>query len=277
MRSAALSLVLAAVALAAPPPPGAPEGQAYEKFRGWVSQQPPDVQKLVEKSAEAGLERYREALRKEGVDAAAIDKELALVRAGRAQEIDRWNRILTAPAPHFNVEANAYLVAMTRGRAPGKALDVGMGQGRNALALARAGWDVTGFDPAEKAVALATQQASKAGLKLRAVVATDDGFDFGHEQWDLIVMTYVRVRENAKRAVDGLKPGGLLVVEGVHRDAQQASTGGLIVFDSNELLHLFDGLRVLHYEDVAGPADFGQGDRRGSRIVRLTAEKPKKP
>jgi tellurite methyltransferase len=36
-----------------------------------------------------------------------------------------------------------------------------MGQGRNALYLAQQGWNVTGFDPAEKAVAAAQEQAKR--------------------------------------------------------------------------------------------------------------------
>jgi 2-polyprenyl-3-methyl-5-hydroxy-6-metoxy-1,4-benzoquinol methylase len=31
-------------------------------------------------------------------------------------------------------------------RKPGRALDIGMGQGRNSVFLALKGWDVTGFD-----------------------------------------------------------------------------------------------------------------------------------
>lgn len=283
-----LVLVLGCVASAAPPlvpdkplvtdKGPSPEIKAYEKFRTWLSQQSPELQKSVEKSLEAGLGRYAEALKKQGVEPSAIDSELRLLRAAGARpEVERWNRILTSPEPHFNAEPNAYLMAMIKGRAAGRALDVGMGQGRNALALARTGWLVTGFDPAEKAVALASEQAARAGLKIEAVVMTDDTFDFGKERWDLIVLSYVRVRENAKRVLEGLKPGGVVIVEGVHRDAQVPSTGGLVVFDNNELLRLFEGMRVLHYEDVVAPADFGQGDtRRSSRIVRLTAEKPRK-
>ena len=52
-------------------------------------------------------------------------------------------------------------------RKPGKALDVGMGEGRNALYLAKLGWDVTGFDPADKVVALAAQRAKTMGLALK--------------------------------------------------------------------------------------------------------------
>jgi len=50
----------------------------------------------------------------------------------------------------FSRKPNAFLVEVTRIRKPGKALDVGMGQGRNSIYLARRGWDVTGFDASDK-------------------------------------------------------------------------------------------------------------------------------
>jgi 2-polyprenyl-3-methyl-5-hydroxy-6-metoxy-1,4-benzoquinol methylase len=36
--------------------------------------------------------------------------------------------------------------SVVRGRKPGKALDIGIGEGRNAIFLATQGWEVTGFD-----------------------------------------------------------------------------------------------------------------------------------
>src|SRR5260370_4164095 len=50
----------------------------------------------------------------------------------------------------FSRNPNGFLVEMTRQRKPGRALDVGMGQGRNSIFLAQQGWDVTGFDPADE-------------------------------------------------------------------------------------------------------------------------------
>ena len=60
--------------------------------------------------------------------------------------------------PEFKTEPNRLLMETVDGRKPGRALDVGMGQGRNALALARLGWDVTGFDVS--AVGLAEASAA---------------------------------------------------------------------------------------------------------------------
>jgi hypothetical protein len=47
--------------------------------------------------------------------------------------------------------------------------------------------------------------------------------------------------------------------------------GGAVVFDTNELLELFPGLRVVRYEDTVAAADFGRGE---TRVARLAAVKP---
>jgi 2-polyprenyl-3-methyl-5-hydroxy-6-metoxy-1,4-benzoquinol methylase len=244
------------------------EVQIYEKFRTWTTQQPsggraPDL-----------LARYRAILAAEGLSAAEIERHLRVITAhGPQLDIDRWNRMLTAPVPTFNTRPNAFLVEMTKHLTPGKALDVGMGQGRNAMYLAQQGWEVTGFDPADQAVAAAQNQARRLGVRLTTLVLRDDQFEFGTEQWDLIVLSYVGVvRRVVSRVHEALKPGGLVVVEGFHRDATKtASIGSGVVFDTNELLRLFERLRIVRYEDTEGIADFGL---RTTRLVRLCAQKP---
>ena len=78
----------------------------------------------------------------------------------------------------FNHNPNAFLVECVRNRKPGKALDVGMGSGRNALYLASHGWDVTGFDIADVGVVQARKKAKKLGVRLNALVKSDSDFDF---------------------------------------------------------------------------------------------------
>ncbi|MBI3693763.1 MAG: methyltransferase domain-containing protein [Acidobacteria bacterium] len=242
------------------------EVQIFEKFRAWVTKQPPAV-----RGPEA-LTRYRAVLAGEGLPPAEIERSIRIIEnQAQTLEIDRWNRILTAPAPTFNTKPNGFLVEMTKRLRAGKALDVGMGQGRNAIYLAQQGWDVTGFDPAEKAVASAQEQARRLGVKLTALALRDDQFEFGKEQWDLIVLSYVGVRGLLPRLYEALRPGGLVVVEAFHRDATKAaSIGGGVVFDTNELLRLFERFRIVHYEDTEDIGDFGQ---RNTRLVRLCAQK----
>ncbi len=244
-----------------------PEAQIYEKFRALLTAQP-----AAARQADP-LDAYRKTLAAEGLSAAEIERQIRVIReqAGRL-ETERWNRILTAPAPAFNTKPNAFLVEMTQGRSPGHALDVGMGQGRNAIYLAQQGWTVTGFDPADQAVAAADAEARRLGVTLTTRVLRDDQFDFGKEQWDLIVLSYVGLRDLVPRLYDSLKPGGLVIVEGFHRDATKtASIGGGVVFDTNELLKLFERFRVVRYEDTEGMGDFGM---QRTRLVRLCAQKP---
>lgn len=109
--------------------------QVYERFRYWAGFQPPEVQQQA-------LRHYDAYLTALGVPADEPAKQLKTIESeGRRLEVDRWNRILTSEKPAFNTRPNAFLVEMVKGRQPGAALDVGMGQGRNAIYLAQAGMD----------------------------------------------------------------------------------------------------------------------------------------
>lgn len=236
-----------------------PAQQAYERFRFW---------RTTHDSGD-----YREYLRARGFTDKDIDAQMKLVQEqGKQLEIERWNRILTAEAPAFNTKPNEFLVEMATNRKPGTALDVGMGQGRNAIWLAQQGWDVTGFDPADKAVALAKNTAAKLGLKLKTEITDTEHFDFGEGKWDLILISYAGGRERRDVVQKALKPGGILIIEGSHRDAAKGrSIGGGVVFDTGELPTLFPDLRVVRYEEPLTLPDFGQ---QKSRVVRYCGVRP---
>ena len=245
-----------------------PEDQrAYERFRYWQSMQSLDVQR-----SQGRMEQYRAYLKSRGFEDADIASQLQLIAGqGRNMEVSRWNRILTAPRPSFNTNPNAFLVEMAKRRTPGAALDVGMGQGRNAIWLAQSGWKVTGFDPADQAVALANQTAKAAGVELNTEITTSERFEFGENRWDLILFSYVPVRGLTEKVQRALKPHGILIIEGSHRDATaDHSIGGGVVFDTGELIRLFPDLRVLRYEEPIAKSDFGSGE---SRLVRYCGEK----
>ncbi|MFH1957169.1 MAG: class I SAM-dependent methyltransferase [bacterium] len=184
---------------------------------------------------------------------------------------ERWNKILTSENPTFNTQPNKFLIEMIKSRKPGKALDVGMGQGRNTIYLSEQGWEVTGFDPAYKAVALAEKHAKQKGLNIKTSIQTSEEFDFGNEQWDLIVLSYVPVRGLIPKLYESLKDRGIIVLEAFHLDATtDMQIGKGVVFKSNELIELFKNFRVLYYEDTNDKSDFGL---RYTRIIRLCAQK----
>jgi SAM-dependent methyltransferase len=231
--------------------------EAVRKFEEWRAQQT-DRASIFDLYA-----RYREQLKQKGLSDAEISAEF------RELEAERWNRIFSNPAPIFNTAPNAFLSEIIKGRKPGRALEIGMGQGRNSVYLAKLGWDVTGFDISERGLEIASKSAAAAGVKIAAIKAAMEDFDYGAEQWDLIVATY----EGAgwrRKGVPGLKPGGIVVIEGFLR-APGTPPGAS--FGPNELLKFFLdlNLRILHYQEVDGKPDWGG---QTGRVVRLCAQKP---
>lgn len=240
----------------------------YEAYRSWVTMQP-----VAEQRSDGVLDTYRAYLVERGADSVDAESQIRVIRSqGSRAEVERWNRILTAEKPAFNVEPNAFLVEMVKGRKAGKALDVGMGQGRNAIWLAQQGWDATGFDPAERAVAQARETAKKLGVSITTEIKGAETFAFGERRWDLIVLSYVSFREIAATVSRALRPGGIVVIEGFHRDATKGnSIGGGVVFDTAEIPGLFRDLRVVRYQEPMAVTDFGKWK---ARVVQFCAERP---
>lgn len=192
-------------------------------------------------------------------------------------ERQRWNFYLTDStwrATRFNAQPNALLVETVRAMPPGTALDMGAGEGRNALYLAKLGWQVTAVDVADKALAFAQQKAQAAGTHLTTVVTDADSYDWGLSKWNLIVLSYAGGRTYAVRAFRSLRPGGLVVLEGFHRDAAKIlKLGDDLVYDTDELKRLYAaaGFRIVRYEEPVGTADFS---KQQLKLVKLVAQKP---
>ena len=185
---------------------------------------------------------------------------------GDARLAEYWSVYFHGKNQNFKRKPNSLLVQAVKGRRPGKALDVGMGEGRNAIYLAKQGWKVTGIDRAEGALAVARQEANKQGLKITPVLQSAEEFDWGHQQWDLVAILYVdAVRANVAKIRESLKPGGLLVIEAFL--AKPGEKGRGTEYEPGELRKMFaDGFKILHYEEAEGVADYGQ---KRMQLVRL--------
>jgi 2-polyprenyl-3-methyl-5-hydroxy-6-metoxy-1,4-benzoquinol methylase len=262
MIAVALALVLVSVA-SDPQTPSAQvdaiSEQQWNHFIRWLSLQPPngDPGKL--------LAPYRDELIRQGIPAAEAKARTAAVTSLAFRRPDAvrllWDKVYAGSNRVFADRPTELLVRAVEGKRPGTALDVGMGQGRNAVFLALNKWQVSGFDPSGEGIRQAQDRARSLGLVIETAVTTDDVFDFGRERWDLIVVTYVRVLTvaDADRIWKALKPGGMVVYE-------NAATGG------NEVLNAFRAYRIVRWEDVVAAPDWGTGDKM--RIQRLVAEKP---
>lgn len=191
----------------------------------------------------------------------------------------RWDQIYLSPDAKVPVNPSALVLETTASLKPGAALDVGMGNGRNAIYLARKGWKVTGIDLSQAAVKQAQQEAAKLKVEFDARAGDAEKMELGHNRYDLIVCMYVHMVavRSAKKLIDALKPGGLLIVEGHHAEAQALGlrplSGGPAGYFDNQLLRTYDRLRILRYEDRQMPAEWGNGPEDKAPVVRLVARK----
>jgi SAM-dependent methyltransferase len=166
------------------------------------------------------------------------------------------------------VKPDAFLVETIRGLKPGKALDIGMGQGRNAIFLAQQGWDVTGLDLSELAVAEAKERARKLGVRIDARVQDVYRFDFGEGQWDLICLMYFIIPTSHpglyQRIATALKPGGRVIVEGT-------GLPPLETLLAERAKWLPTKLRVVRLEYLEGQSAWS---RSGNGIGHMILQKP---
>ena len=251
--------------------------QAFERFRFWKSGLPQSElqpEGLAAEGAQATLlTKYAAWLAEAGFSHEEVAKQIALLKKrGPAADAEFWNKYLVSERRDWvNAQPNGFLVEMVKGRKLGKALDVSMGQGRNTIWLAQQGWDTTGFDPADQAVAEARATALRLGLTIHTEITTDEQFDFGENRWDLVVLSYAGCSQLARQVQRALKPGGLLVEEAFHTDALKTMKIGGSLCGPGELPHAFQELRVLRYEEPIAKPDFAP---RPARVVRFAAEKP---
>jgi len=207
--------------------------------------------------------------------AASTTKSAPNPREMRELERQKWNAVLTGKETRvaFNARPNKLLAETIKGQKPGKALDVGMGQGRNTLFLAQQGWDAYGVDIADEAVTLAQDNARKANLRITTFVQDDSEFEFGTNRWDLVAFIYAGGRNHVDKVRQSLKPGGVVIIEGFHRDAtKKRKISENVVFDTDELKNLYAsaGFTVLRYEETEGIGDFGL---QHMKLVKLVAQK----
>jgi SAM-dependent methyltransferase len=88
-----------------------------------------------------------------------------------------WNAFYAnraRPVPFFGPEPDESLSQWIAGGviAPGKAVDLGCGNGRNAVFLAKSGFSVDGVDVAPTAIEWAAQRANEAGVEVRLHTAS---------------------------------------------------------------------------------------------------------
>lgn len=186
----------------------------------------------------------------------------------RAALAEEWDRRYAAAPQVFRAEPDDSLVELVSPLRPGTAIDLGAGEGRNSLWLARRGWAVVAVDASRIALDRLSRSAVSEGLSIRTIVGDAvsylaDTRGAGHT-FDLVVLAYVHPDPSGRAellaaAADSLSPGGHLFVVGHH----VSSLGSAGPPDPARLyteddLRAVAGLDVIRLEQRRGASDVGQ-------------------
>ncbi|MDX3683197.1 MULTISPECIES: class I SAM-dependent methyltransferase [unclassified Streptomyces] len=116
---------------------------------------------------------------------------------------------------------NVVLVSEVEDLKPGRALDLGCGEGADAVWLARTGWQVTATDISRVALERAAVHAAEAGVADRVDWQWHDlGVSFPEGEYDLVSAQFLHSmgdlprEEILRRAAGAVAPGGVLLVVG---------------------------------------------------------------
>ena len=134
----------------------------------------------------------------------------------------------------------------------GRALDVAMGSGRNAIYLARMGFQVEGVDASREAVEEALARAHEEGISIQTRVEDLEKIPYiDEEAYDLVICFNYLQRSLMPQMKNWVKPGGMLVYETFIVDhvlfGKPRNPDHLL--RHNELLHIFRDFRVLRYRE----------------------------
>ena len=161
-----------------------------------------------------------------------INAELAAADATQAVE-ERRAELFERPAWEerysgeqvWSGRVNPQLEAEASSLPPGRALDIGCGEGGDTVWLAAQGWAVTAVDFADAALARTAMHAAEAGFGERVETRRVDvrTFDPDGETWDLVSSQFMhlpdgRMVDLVGRLASAVAPGGTLLVVGHHPD-----------------------------------------------------------
>ncbi|WP_354697914.1 hypothetical protein DSM112329_03572 [Paraconexibacter sp. AEG42_29] len=132
-----------------------------------------------------------------------------------------WEPYYSGGSSRWSGKANASLVEELEGVTPGTALDLGCGQGGDAIWLAAAGWTVTAVDVAQSALDVAAALAAEAGVSGAISWERHDlAATFPAGSFDLVASTFMHSpvafprTQVLKAAAAAVRPGGTLLVIG---------------------------------------------------------------
>ncbi len=198
---------------------------------------------------------------------------------GRDTARQAWDERYSARDYVWTVEANQFVEAELSDLAPGEAIDLGAGEGRNAVWLALRGWKVTAVDFSPVGLEKAARLAADNDVSIEIVEA--DATTYRPQGLvDLVAVSYLQLPPDGRRAVlehakTWLRPGGTVFVIAHDRRNISDGYGGPsspeVCYSVDETVAALDGLEIEIAEVVGRTVTTESGEQTAlDTLVKAT-------
>jgi SAM-dependent methyltransferase len=193
-----------------------------------------------------------------------------------------WDQRYNEPDYAYGTEPNDFLRAMADRLPPGRLLSLGEGEGRNAVWLAGQGFSVTAVDSSAVGLDKARRLAAERGVEIATCHADLAEFPIEPEDWDAVVSIFCHLppalrRQVHRRVVQGLRKGGMLLLEAYTPRQLAFGTGGPPVAElTMDLLGLRNelaGLELFHAEELERDVCEGRYHTGRAAVVQVAGIK----
>lgn len=196
---------------------------------------------------------------------------------------ERWDQRYAISDYYYGTEPNDFLKEnLQLFQAKGKILCLAEGEGRNAVFLAKLGFDVTAVDISEVGLQKLSELANASNVKVKTICANLADFQIDPESWDGIISIWCHVPSALraklyKNCVSGLKKSGVILVEAYTPDQIPLKTGGPQDPDLmpwlRQLQEELKGLQVLEAQEIQREIHEGLGHNGLSAVVQFIGKK----
>jgi SAM-dependent methyltransferase len=195
-----------------------------------------------------------------------------------------WDERFSQPGYFYGAEPNDFLRSVS-GRLPpaSRILSLAEGEGRNAVFLAGLGHQVTAVDASAPGLRKAEALAAERGVTITTIQADLATFNIEPGAWDGIVAIFCHLPPDIRqavhrRAVAGLRPGGLFVLEAYTPDQLAYDTGGPrveeLLMRLGDLRQELAGLDLVIARETEREVREGQGHTGRSAVVQILGVRP---
>lgn len=173
-----------------------------------------------------------------------------------ASEQDRlfWNKRYDTETYILGKEPVEFLKEHINILPRGKALDIAMGEGRNAVFFAKNGFEVDGCDVSDIAVKKTLKLAKENNVGVNAFVADLEIYKLPKDAYDVVACFYYLQRSLIPQIKEALKPGGMVIYETYTIENWERGFEGPknkdYLLKTNELLDLFKDLTIIYYREL---------------------------